>query len=152
MWLTGNLTPDFKNIANFRKDNCGAISNVCRQVVVLCQRLRLFSDALVALTAANSEPSTTAIATSPAPSCNGAWKRSQRASTAIVSRSGLALSNEQVFRRLHHFKVDSQLQPPILINDIRGTRMSLLTSPATLIGSAETEAARGCHQSDVLNV
>lgn len=49
MWLTGHLTPDFKTIANFRKDNGGAISNVCRQFVVLCQRLGLFSEALIAV-------------------------------------------------------------------------------------------------------
>lgn len=49
MWLTGHLTPDFKTIANFRKDNGKAISNVCRQFVVLCQRLGMFSEALVAV-------------------------------------------------------------------------------------------------------
>lgn len=49
MWLTGRLTPDFKTIANFRKDNGKAIRNVCRQFVVLCQRLELFSDAVVAI-------------------------------------------------------------------------------------------------------
>jgi transposase len=31
MWLTGRLTPDFKTIANFRKDNGAGIRNVCRQ-------------------------------------------------------------------------------------------------------------------------
>jgi transposase len=49
MWLTGRLTPDFKTIANFRKDNGPAIRNVCRQFVVLCQRLDLFSQAIVAI-------------------------------------------------------------------------------------------------------
>jgi transposase len=49
MWLTGRLTPDFKTIANFRKDNGRAIRNVCRQFVVLCQRLDLFSQAIVAI-------------------------------------------------------------------------------------------------------
>ena len=49
MWLTGRLTPDHKTIANFRKENGKAIRNVCRQFVVLCQRLGLFSDALVAI-------------------------------------------------------------------------------------------------------
>src|SRR3954471_19794041 len=49
MWLTGRLTPDFKTIANFRKDNGKAIRNVCRQFVVLCQQLDLFSDAVVAI-------------------------------------------------------------------------------------------------------
>jgi len=49
MWLTGRLTPDFKTIANFRRDNGKAIRNVCRQFVVLCQQLDLFSDAVVAI-------------------------------------------------------------------------------------------------------
>jgi transposase len=35
MWLTGRLMPDFKTIANFRKDNGKAIRNVCRQFVLL---------------------------------------------------------------------------------------------------------------------
>ena len=49
MWLTGRLMPDFKTIANFRKDNGKAIRAVCRQFVVLCQQVGLFSEALVAI-------------------------------------------------------------------------------------------------------
>lgn len=49
MWLTGRLVPDHKTIANFRKDNGKAIRGVCRQFVVLCQQLGLFSEALVAI-------------------------------------------------------------------------------------------------------
>jgi transposase len=49
MWLTGRLRPDFKTIANFRKDNGKAIRSVCRQFVVLCQQLGLFSENLVAI-------------------------------------------------------------------------------------------------------
>jgi transposase len=49
MWLTGRLMPDFKTIANFRKDNGKAIRSVCRQFVVLCQQLGLFTEALVAI-------------------------------------------------------------------------------------------------------
>jgi transposase len=49
MWLTGRLRPDFKTIANFRKDNGKAIRSVCRQFVVICQQLGLFSEALVAI-------------------------------------------------------------------------------------------------------
>ena len=49
MWLTGRPMPDFKTIANFRKDNGKAIRSVCRQFVMLCQQLGLFSDALVAI-------------------------------------------------------------------------------------------------------
>jgi transposase len=49
MWLTSRLMPDFKTIANFRKDNGKAIRRTCRQFVVLCQQLGLFSEALVAI-------------------------------------------------------------------------------------------------------
>jgi hypothetical protein len=41
--------PDFKTIANFRKDNSKAIRGVCRQFVVLCQQLGLFGENLVAI-------------------------------------------------------------------------------------------------------
>ena len=40
MWLTGRLMPDFKTIANFRKDNGKAIRQVCRQFIVLCRQLK----------------------------------------------------------------------------------------------------------------
>jgi hypothetical protein len=49
MWLTGRLTPDFKTIADFRKDNGPAIRRVCREFIVLCRRLNLFSEAIVAI-------------------------------------------------------------------------------------------------------
>jgi transposase len=49
MWLTGRLTPDFKTIANFRKDNGKAIRKVCREFVALCRKLGLLSQALVAI-------------------------------------------------------------------------------------------------------
>ncbi len=49
MWLTGRLAPDFKTIADFRKDNGSAIRRVCREFVMLCRRLDLFSQALVAI-------------------------------------------------------------------------------------------------------
>jgi transposase len=49
IWLTGRLSPDFKTIADFRKDNGKAIRRVCREFVVLCRSLNLFSEAIVAL-------------------------------------------------------------------------------------------------------
>jgi transposase len=49
MWLTERLTPDFKTIARFRKENGKAIRSVCRQFVVLCQKLGLFAESLVAI-------------------------------------------------------------------------------------------------------
>jgi transposase len=38
MWLVGRLAPDFKTIADFRKDNGAAIRAVCRQFVELCRQ------------------------------------------------------------------------------------------------------------------
>ncbi len=49
MWLTGRLTPDFKTIADFRKDNGEAIRRVCRQFVELSRRLGLLDEAVVAI-------------------------------------------------------------------------------------------------------
>ena len=49
MWLTGRLAPDFKTIADFRRDNGQAIRKVCRQFVVLCRQLDLFAQASVAI-------------------------------------------------------------------------------------------------------
>jgi len=49
MWLTGRLAPDFKTIADFRHDNGKAICKVCSQFVLLCRKLNLFSQSLVAI-------------------------------------------------------------------------------------------------------
>jgi transposase len=49
MWLTGRLAPDFKTIADFRRDNGEAIRLVCREFVMLCRKLNLFADAFVAI-------------------------------------------------------------------------------------------------------
>jgi transposase len=49
MWLTGRLAPDFKTIADFRKDNGEAIRGVCRKFVILCRNLNLFKGAFVAI-------------------------------------------------------------------------------------------------------
>ena len=49
MWLTGRLAPDFKTIADFRKDNGPAIRSACRQFVALCRGLNLFTQAIVAI-------------------------------------------------------------------------------------------------------
>src|SRR5580704_10298670 len=49
VWLTGRLMPDFKTIADFRKDNGPAIRAACAQFVVLCRQLGLFTRAMVAI-------------------------------------------------------------------------------------------------------
>src|SRR5262245_19510033 len=49
MWLLGKLTPDFKTIADFRRDNLAALKQVCREFTLLCRRLGLFGGELVAV-------------------------------------------------------------------------------------------------------
>jgi transposase len=49
IWLTGRLAPDFKTIADFRKDNGGAITAVCSQFIALCRNMKVFSHAIVAI-------------------------------------------------------------------------------------------------------
>ncbi|MGI9403768.1 MAG: IS1182 family transposase [Hyphomicrobium sp.] len=49
IWLTGQLAPDFKTIADFRKNNGKAIGEVCRTFVALCRKLDLLSSASVAI-------------------------------------------------------------------------------------------------------
>ncbi|MFZ4652397.1 MAG: IS1182 family transposase [Rubrivivax sp.] len=49
IWLTGRLAPDFKTIADFRRDNGEAIGKVCKEFVLLCRRLKLLTDGIVAI-------------------------------------------------------------------------------------------------------
>lgn len=49
IWLTGRLMPDFKTIADFRRDNKKAIRRVCTEFVGLCRELELFSATLIAI-------------------------------------------------------------------------------------------------------
>ncbi len=49
MWLLKQLTPDFKTIADFRKDNLQPIRAVCREFTLLCKELELFGGDLVAI-------------------------------------------------------------------------------------------------------
>src|SRR6202795_313711 len=49
MWLLGRLAPDFKTIADFRKDNGAAIKKACAQFIELCRRLGLLEKASVAI-------------------------------------------------------------------------------------------------------
>src|ERR1700726_3780815 len=49
IWLTGQLAPDFKTIADFRKDNGKAICEVCRIFVAVCREFDLLSVAGVAI-------------------------------------------------------------------------------------------------------
>jgi len=49
IWLTGKQTPDFKTIADFRKDNLKPLKAVNRQFTLLCRKLELFGGQLLAI-------------------------------------------------------------------------------------------------------
>jgi transposase len=49
LWLLGKLAPDFKTIADFRKDNLKPLRAVCRQFTLLCRKLGLFGGELLAV-------------------------------------------------------------------------------------------------------
>ena len=49
MWLLGRLAPDFKTIADFRKDNGAAFAATCRAFVQFCRQVGLIAGQLVAI-------------------------------------------------------------------------------------------------------
>jgi transposase len=49
MWLLSKLKPDFKTIADFRKDNAKALRQVCRELTVLCKKFDVFGRELIAI-------------------------------------------------------------------------------------------------------
>ena len=49
IWLLRRLAPDFKTIADFRRDNRSAFRQVFREFVVLCRELDLFGRELIAV-------------------------------------------------------------------------------------------------------
>lgn len=49
MWLLRRLAPDFKTIADFRKDNAQAVRGVCREFIGYCREPRLFGGGLIAI-------------------------------------------------------------------------------------------------------
>ena len=49
MWLLGKLVPDFRCIADFRKDNAVALKKVFREFTILCNKLNLIGRELIAI-------------------------------------------------------------------------------------------------------
>src|SRR5260221_9653884 len=49
IWLLRSLRPDFKTIADFRRDNRSAFPNLFKQFNLLCRKLGLFGAELVAI-------------------------------------------------------------------------------------------------------
>lgn len=49
MWLLGRLAPDFKTIADFRRDNGAQIIATCRALVQFCREHHLFAGSIAAI-------------------------------------------------------------------------------------------------------
>jgi transposase len=49
MWLTGKLAPDFKTIADFRRNHGAAIQAACRRFVLVCRNLGRIAGGTVAV-------------------------------------------------------------------------------------------------------
>lgn len=49
MWLLGKLTPDFRTISDFRKDNKGSITKVYKEFNRFCMGLKLFSKSYISI-------------------------------------------------------------------------------------------------------
>ena len=87
MWLTGRLAPDFKTIADFRRDNGAGIRNVCRRFVALCRELKLFSQAIVAIDSSKFKAVNSRDRNFTPGKIDAASGRSKRASSATWRRS-----------------------------------------------------------------
>jgi transposase len=107
MWLTGRLSPDFKTIADFRKDNGPAIRRVCSQFIALCRRLKLFSEALVAIDSSKFK----------------AVNNSDRAFTEGKVRGRLVQLEESIGRYLE--ELDRADRTPSLVTEERTTHIKL---------------------------
>lgn len=49
MWLMEKLAPDFKTIADFRKDNISSLKKVFREFTLLCKKMNLFGKELAVI-------------------------------------------------------------------------------------------------------
>jgi transposase len=87
LWLTGRLAPDFKTIADFRRDNGPAIKATCRQFVLLCRKLDLFTDTVVAIDGSKFKAVNARDKSYTRPSSSGGWSRSKPALPATWRRS-----------------------------------------------------------------
>ena len=85
IWLTESLAPDFKTIADFRKDNRDGIKKIFKEFLKLCQKLELLSFQSVAI--------------------DGTKKRAQNSLGNIYKRSEL----EKIEKRIQD-KIDSYLR------------------------------------------
>lgn len=105
MWLLGRLCPDFKTIADFRRDNGEGICNARRQFIVLCRQLNLFAQAVVAI--------------------NGSKFKAVNAHDRIFTRGKLEKRIQEIDRCIESYliEMDTADRQPADITEARTTRL-----------------------------
>src|SRR5271155_575131 len=95
IWLLRTLKPDFKTIADFRRDNRKAFKAVFRQFVLLCRRLDLYGRELLAVDGTRIKAVNNKDRNSPALRCarssvqpTSGWRTTSSGSTRAMSRTG----------------------------------------------------------------
>lgn len=106
MWLTGQLVPDHKTIANFRKDKGAAIKKVCAQFVELCRTLGILTKASVAIDGSKFK----------------AVNNRDRNFTKNKVKRRRAQIEESIDRYLHQLD-STDRQEPTLANQMKTTRL-----------------------------
>lgn len=83
LWLLRRLTPDFKTIADFRKDNSQAIRNTCRAFIRFCQQTELLRGQLVAI--------------------DGSKFKSAASKDSVTRRSQLTEQHQHLDQQIEHY-------------------------------------------------
>jgi transposase len=130
MWLTTRLVPDFKTIANFRKDNGRGVRQVCKQFVGVCRKLNLISQSTVVIDGSKFK---------------GVNNRDRNYTTGKLKRrrEELERSVERYFYRLD--KMDQkaaqvvEIQAPVLKEKIASLKQALVELDALELELDKTE-------------
>lgn len=83
MWLTGRLTPDYKTIADFRRDNRKGLKNIFKEFLRLCHKLELVSLRYVAI--------------------DGTKKRAQNSLNSIYRREEIGRIEKQINDKIDQY-------------------------------------------------
>ena len=86
MWLVGRLAPDFKTIADFRKDNKEGIKRVNKEFLKLCHKLGLLSFEIVGI--------------------DGTKIRAQNSNDSVYKRGELEKSGRQIDNKIEEYLLE----------------------------------------------
>ena len=97
MWLTGRLTPDFKTIADFRRDNRKGLKNIFKEFLKLCHKLELISLKYVAI--------------------DGTKKRAQNGLDNIYKREEIERIEKQINEKIDKYLEELELRDREEVNE-----------------------------------